>query len=259
MSTALNTHPTREKPCATKQSSISLMLGCSQRIQTIRVGATNSKDTAYQIEANALELLRAFGSESWEVRLRQYLDDLSNIKAELDRVRQFKRIPVRMPSGEQVTLSPGGQNPLIKAVIEEFCTRFMPAATVLYIGDAENKFLHLDAPYLASIGVIISPAAKMPDVVVHDTNRNWLILVEAVVSAGAVDAKRRKELKELFAGCTAGLVFVTAFENRRSFARFQQLISWETEVWIAAEPDHIVHFNGERFLGPYPDVMPCQS
>ena len=96
----------------------------------------------------------------------------------------------------------------------------------------------------------------MPDVVVHDTKRNWLLLVEAVTSAGAVDWKRRNELKELFKGRKAGLVFVTAFETRRSMQSFLPLISWETEVWIAENPDHLIHFDGERFLGPYPDVMP---
>ena len=96
----------------------------------------------------------------------------------------------------------------------------------------------------------------MPDVVVHDTKRNWLLLVEAVASAGAVDWKRRKELKELFKGCKAGLLFVTAFEARRAMQSFLPQISWETEVWVAEDPDHLIHFDGERFLGPYPDVMP---
>ena len=34
--------------------------------------------------------------------------------------------------------------------------------------------------------------------------------------------------------------------------RFHSAIAWETEVWIADEPDHMIHYNGERFLGPYP-------
>ena len=163
---------------------------------------------------------------------------------------------MKLPSGKTVTISPGGQNPLIKQIVEEFCPRFAPGATVVYIGDAETKFLHLEAAYLEGLGVVIAPAAKMPDVVVHDTRRNWLLLVEAVTSAGAVDRKRRKELKELFKGCKGGLVFVTAFETRRSIQTFLPQISWETEVWVAEDPDHLIHFNGERFLGPYPDAMP---
>jgi hypothetical protein len=145
---------------------------------------------------------------------------------------------------------------LIKQIIEEFCPRFAPGATVVYIGDAESKFLHLEAAYLEGLGILIPAPAKMPDVVVHDTRRNWLVLIEAVTSAGPVDGKRRKELKDLFAGCKAGLVFVTAFSTREIMRSFLTQISWETEVWVAEDPDHLIHFNGERFLGPYPDVMP---
>ena len=101
-------------------------------------------------------------------------------------------------------------------------------------------------------------SAGIRDVIVHHRARNWLLLIEAVTSAGPVDGKRRKELKDLFAGCKAGLVFVTAFENRRTMQTFVSHIAWESEVWIAEDPDHMIHFNGERFLGPYPDVMPAK-
>ncbi len=148
---------------------------------------------------------------------------------------------------------------LIKAVIEQFCPAFAPGGVVLYIGDTENKFVHLATAELAALGVTLDSAAKIPDVIVHHTAKNWLLLIEAVTSAGPVDGKRRKELKDLFAGCKAGLVFVTAFENRRTMQTFVSHIAWESEVWIAEDPDHMIHFNGERFLGPYPDVMPPWS
>jgi hypothetical protein len=192
----------------------------------------------------------------WSGKRKAYLVARDRIRKELLRERKLSRIPVKLPSGETVTISPGGQNPLIKTVIEEFCSCFVPGGTVVYIGDAEDKFLHLDADYLKRLGVVIPAPAKMPDVVVHDTKRNWLLLIEAVTSAGPVDGKRRKELKELFAGCKAGLVFVSAFSNRDAMRSFLTQISWETEVWVAEDPEHLIHFNGERFLGPYPDVMP---
>ncbi len=145
---------------------------------------------------------------------------------------------------------------LIKAIIEHFCPAFAPGGVVLYIGDTENRFVHLEAEGLAALGVTLDSAAKIPDVIVHHTAKNWLLLIEAVTSAGPVDGKRRKELKGLFTGCKAGLVFVTAFENRRTMQSFISHIAWESEVWLAEDPDHMIHFNGERFLGPYPDVMP---
>ena len=217
---------------------------------------TNSGNTVYQIEPSALTLFRAYGTLDWHVHLKAYLKSRVGIRKEIDRERQLARVPVQLPGGETVRLSPGGQNPLIKAIVEEFCSRFVHGATVVYIGDTENKFEHLHADYLAKLGVKFDAAAKMPDVVVHDTSRNWLLLIEAVTSAGPVDGKRRKELKELFRRSTAGLVFVTAFETRRVMQSFLTQISWETEVWIAEDADHLIHFNGERFLGPYPDAIP---
>ena len=220
---------------------------------------TNSGKTVYQIEPSALALLRTVGSSEWTVALGQYLASREAIKNEIARKRVLARVPVTLPDGSKVALSPGGQNPLIKAIIEQFCAAFAAGGSVLYIGDTENKFVHLEAAGLTALGVTLDPAAKIPDVIVHHTAKNWLLLIEAVTSAGPVDGKRRKELKELFAGCKAGLVFVTAFENRRTMQSFISQIAWESEVWIADDPDHMIHFNGERFLGPYPDVTPTDT
>lgn len=220
---------------------------------------TNSGKTVYQMEPSALALFRTFGTPEWPHELKTYLANVEAVKGEITRHRQMARVPVTLPDGKTVALSPGGQNPLIKAVIEDFCPHFAPGGIVTYIGDTENKFAHLEANYLAKLGVSLDSAAKMPDVIVHCVKRNWLLLIEAVTSAGPVDGKRRKELKELFTGCKAGLVFVTAFETRRVMQPFLSQIAWESEVWIAEDPAHMIHFNGDKFLGPYPDTMPDKS
>jgi hypothetical protein len=217
---------------------------------------TNSGKTVYQIEPSALKLLRKFGTLKWTPALTEYLDSRAGIKSEISRKRNLARVPVTLHDGSKVALSPGGQNPLIKAIIEQFCPAFAPGGVVIYIGDTEDKFVYLETAALASLGVTLDAAAKIPDVIVHYTAKNWLLLIEAVTSTGPVDGKRRKELKNLFAGCKAGLVFVTAFETRRAMQSFLSHIAWESEVWIADDPDHLIHFNGERFLGPYPDTMP---
>lgn len=213
----------------------------------------NSGQTVYQVEPGALALFKTFGTPQWSANLASYLDDRNSRLKSLWRDRQLNRIPVTLPSGKAVAISPGGQNPLIKAIIEQFCAIFSPGGKVLYIGDAEDKFLYLEKEYLKGLNIVIPAPAKMPDVIIHDSRKNWLLLIEAVASAGPVDAKRRSELKLLFAGATAGLVFVTAFSTRQAMRGFLPQISWETEVWIAEDPDHLIHFNGERFLGPYDD------
>jgi hypothetical protein len=216
----------------------------------------NSGKTVYQIEPGALELLRAYGTKEWSGLLIGYLTNRTSLIDELQRRRALVRIPVSLPGGGTAGLSPGGQNPLMRDIVHEFCPRFAPGGEVLYLGDAEDKFAHLKSERLLEIGVRLTTAAKIPDVIVYDKQRNWLLLVEAVTSAGPVDGKRRKELKELFAGCKAGLVFVTCFETRKAMQGFLSQIAWESEVWIADDPEHLIHFNGVRYLGPYPDALP---
>jgi hypothetical protein len=219
---------------------------------------TNSGNTVYQIESSALLLCNEFGSDRWGDLLKDYLKARSEIRRELERARTLAQIPVCLPNGQTLSLSPGGQNPLIKEIVEGFCPRFTPGGVVLYIGDTATKFRHLDADAFHTLGIVLDPAAKMPDVVIHHLTRNWLVLIEAVATGGVIDGKRRGELKQLFRKSRAGLVFVTAFESRKIMQTMLPRISWETEVWVADHPDHLIHFNGERFLGPYPDVLPLK-
>ena len=165
--------------------------------------------------------------------------------------RVMPRVPVQFAEGQKIKLSPDRQNILIKKVIKEFCALYTPGGHMIYVGDTQLKWAYYDAATLASLGVRIEEHGKMPDVVVYHAKKNWLLLIEAVTSHGPVNPKRRAELKDLFAGSNAGLVFVTAFMNRHAMLKYLHDISWETEVWVAESPTHLIHFNGERFPGPY--------
>ena len=214
---------------------------------------TNSGKTVYQIETGALALLRSFGAEEWGKRLESYLSSRETLKKLYAQERQMKRIPVVLTPGKTITLSPGGQNVLVEKILNDFCPRFTPGCKPVYVGDTDEKWAYFDEELLAELGVWIEAHGKMPDVVVHHVEKNWLVLVEAVTSHGPVDPKRRNELKTLFKESRAGLVFVTAFLTRRAMMKYLNEIAWETEVWVAEAPDHMIHFNGERFLGPYED------
>jgi adenine-specific DNA-methyltransferase len=122
---------------------------------------------------------------------------------------------------------------------------------LVYAGDTGDKWGYFDAALLSELGIEVDAHGKIPDVVLHYQVKNWLLLVESVTSHGPVDGKRHDELKSLFADSKAGLVFVTAFPNRSLMSRYLGEIAWETEVWIADSPSHLIHFNDERFLGPY--------
>ncbi len=211
----------------------------------------NSPKAVYQIEPAALALLRSFGSPEWHINLAAYLADRQTLVAKYAKARDQHRIPVEIAPGIEVNLSPGEHSELIRAIIEHFAPRFAPGSVLVYVGDTGDKWGYFDAPLLAKLGVDVGAHGKMPDVVLHFTEKNWLLLVESVTSHGPVDGKRHAELATLFAGSTAGLVYVTAFPDRAVMGRYLGDIAWETEVWVADAPSHLIHFNGERFIGPY--------
>ena len=161
------------------------------------------------------------------------------------------RIPVKVAPGKTLSLSPGGQNILVERIIHEFASRFVPGGTVLYVGDTDKKFAYVDEEGLAALGITIEQHGKMPDVILYHSDKDWLVLIEAVTSHGPIDPKRKEELTHLFRNARPGLVFVTAFLTRTAMVEYLSTISWETEVWVAESPSHLIHFNGERFLGPY--------
>jgi hypothetical protein len=211
----------------------------------------NSPKAVYQVEPAALKLLRSYGTAQWHDFLTAYLAERETLVAKYAMEREQNRIPVEIAPGKEITLSPGEHSELIRAIIENFAPRFAPGSVLVYAGDAGDKWGYFDAVLLAELGVDVDSHGKMPDVVLHFTENNWLLLVESVTSHGPVDGKRHAELAKLFAGSKAGLVYVTAFPNRAVMGRYLGEIAWETEVWVADAPSHLIHFNGLRFLGPY--------
>jgi adenine-specific DNA-methyltransferase len=212
--------------------------------------AVNSPFNRYQATPSLLDLVRTFGSGDWEKSLAAFMatDTLSALHP---REREMSMVAVKMPNGKRIRLTAGGQNELVKQIIEAFCPRFTPGGIVVYLGDTGKKHRHFEFDYLKRLGVEIDEHGKMPDVLVHMPEKNWLVLIEAVTSHGPIGIKRYNELKALFASARCSLVFVTAFLTRSAMTRYLGVIAWETEVWLAEAPSHLIHFNGERFLGPY--------
>ena len=212
----------------------------------------NSPNYCYQIEHKVLALIQSFGSAVWQHNLDEYRTNAADkLQALHAKKREMTTIPVTLLDGSEVRITSGGQNELIKAIVEDFCPRFTKGGEVLYLGDAGEKLNESQLSRFKSLGVKLDRHGKMPDVIVYLNSQNWLILIEAVTSHGPIDQKRQNELKDLFGKGNADLVFVTAFKSRRAMTKYLADISWETEVWIADAPNHLIHFDGERFLGPY--------
>jgi hypothetical protein len=211
----------------------------------------NSPKAVYQIEQETLKLLRTFGTSAWIKNLTAYLKKRKTLTARYARAREMRKLPVKLATGETMRLSPGDHSELIKAIIEEFAPRFVPGGVLIYAGDTGEKWGYFDKELLSRLGVQVDGHGKMPDIVLYYPELGWLLLVESVTSHGPVDGKRHDELARLFSGSKAGLVYVTAFPSRAVMTRYVGEIAWETEVWVADAPSHLIHFNGARFLGPY--------
>ena len=103
---------------------------------------------------------------------------------------------------------------------------------------------------LSELGFTITLHDKIPDLVFYSEEKNWLYFIESVTSVGLMEPKRIKEIEEMTTGVTAGKIYVTAFLDFKTFKKFSEMLAWETEVWIADMPDHMIHLNGDKFLGP---------
>ncbi len=211
----------------------------------------NSPNACYQISDEAAGVISTYGTSEWQARLDTWLEERRTLAEKWARPRQMQMVPVKVAAGREIELAPGSHSELIRDIIDQFAPRFMPEAELIYIGDTGDKIGYFQEHRLAELGVTVDRHGKMPDVVLYFGDKNWLVLVESVTSHGPVDAKRHNELAELFAGATPGLVYVTAFPSRAVMKEHLRDISWETEVWCADAPTHLIHFDGKRFLGPY--------
>lgn len=211
----------------------------------------NSPNAVYQVEPSTLNLLRTFGTHKWNNSLKSYFSERKSLAEHYAKERKQTRIPVSTSHGQKIYLSPGEHSKLTGAVIEEFGPRFVPGGVLVYAGDTEEKWGYFDSSLMAKLGVKVDSHGKIPDIVLFCPKRNWLFLIESVTSHGPVNGKRHSELMKLFTTSKAGIVYVTAFPNRSLMGRYLPDIAWETEVWVADSPSHLIHFDGERFLGPY--------
>ena len=215
---------------------------------------TNSPKAVYQISPSALDVIKAYGSRDWTGKLSAFKSMASTLTAQYAKERLMDMVKVKIRKDLQVSLSPGKHNELIRAIIEDMAPRFIPGSTLVYIGDTGEKWGFFDDALSARLGFSVEVHGKMPDVILYQEEKNWIVLVESVTSHGPVDSKRQIELADLFASSPCDKVFISAFPDKRTFARFAPDIAWETEVWVADNPTHMVHFNGDKFIGPYKTV-----
>ena len=208
--------------------------------------ATNSPDYRYRLTSEFLKVIKAQAVKKAEASFLAKHQSLVSIYASKKKMQQ---IPVTV-NGRTLSFSTGAHNQLQKAILEDFGPRFAPGAECLYIGDTTERDLVKNETKLKRLGFEISLHDKMPDVVLYSEEKDWLFFIESVTSVGPMNAKRILELKNMTSKVIAGKIFVTAFPDFKTFKKFSEDLAWETEVWIADMPDHMIHLNGDKFLGP---------
>ena len=211
--------------------------------------ATNSPNYRYRLTDEMLALLKNYNTEMWESEVKRFTTEHETLKNFYSCKRKMLKIPVSI-NDDYLTLSPGKHNELQKAIIEEFASRFAPNAKCLYVGDTIEKDLVKDVETLSRLGFEITLHDKMPDVVLYVEEKGWLYFIEAVTSVGPMSPKRIKEIEDMTANVDVGKIYVTAYLDFKTFKKFSEELAWETEVWIADMPDHMIHLNADKFLGP---------
>lgn len=204
--------------------------------------ATNSPNYRYRLTHEMLGLIRSYGSQSWDAKLAAFLANHSTLISLYASKRSIRKMPVKI-NGLDFTFSPGKHNQLQKAIIEEFAPRFAPDSECLYVGDTVQKDLVKNGEKLLKLGFSITLHDKMPDIVLYSEEKNYLYFIEAVTSVGPMDPKRIMEIEEMTANVTAKKIYVTAFLNFKTYNKFSESLAWETRVWIAGAPDHIIQLN----------------
>ncbi|RGD39237.1 restriction endonuclease [Coprococcus sp. AM14-16] len=211
--------------------------------------ATNSPNYRYRLTEETIKILITMETLAWKESIKRFLyyhEKLIDLYASK---KKMTMMPVNI-NGESFKFSAGKHNELQKAIIEEFAPRFAPNSECLYVGDTIEKDLVKNVEKLKELGFEITLHDKMPDVVLYREDKNWIYFVESVTSVGPMDPKRILEITEMTKDVTAGKVFVTAFLDFKTYKKFAEKLAWETEVWIAEMPEHMIHLNGDRFMGP---------
>lgn len=211
---------------------------------------TNSGLTNYVLSDLVLDVICSYGTPKWKAKSKNFVDQQGKLLDVYQKAREQTKIPLQVSEGKIFKLSPGRHNKLEVAIVEEFGPRFAPGAKLIYLGDTAKKTLVLDKEIFKKLGISVSEHGKFPDVVLYDAKKKWLFLIEAVTTHGPISPKRQLELEKLFEKYKARKIYVTAFLDLVTFKKYSNDIAWETEVWIAEMPSHMIHYNGEKFLGP---------
>lgn len=213
--------------------------------------AVNDSRSGYAICPTHTEAMQKFGTAEWDSAVQNILGRKVSLRQQLDTARALAMIPIILPGGLALSFTLGKHNALQKEIIEQFLPKYGYGCEVLYIGDSSDKYLHLSREKLLELNFPEPSHEELPDIIAFSEQKGWIYLIEAVTSFGEISQIRKLELERITQNCSSPIVYVTAFLDRTTYKKYCADLAWETEVWIASDPDHLIHLNGSKFLGPY--------
>lgn len=206
----------------------------------------------YRISTEYARIIAKFGQNDWEKQVEVFNKTHKTYKERLSQKRDIPKIPVKLADGTEFHLTDGEHNLIQQQVLTEFLPRFGYGAKVLYCGDSDNKYgIIYEKEKLKELGVHDLKQGKLPDIVAYSEDKDWIYLIEAYHTSNPITVERKYELSQIFFEVADKCIYVTAFENNSAYHTCTEELAWETEVWIITEPDHMLHLNGSRFMGPY--------
>ena len=213
--------------------------------------ASNLKDNAYRLTAQFVALIRTYGTERWLEELEVYKSIHPSYETLLKQVKDLDPGYSVNYNGLVFTLDRSPHNKLQKAILDVFAKYFASGAELLYIGDTSDRMLRKNDNRLSELGInVFSKSTCIPDIILYDEKHNRILFIEAYNSVGEFTYDRVKDILAC-CHCKPGteVAFITAFATMKKALQVINNIAWDTDIWVAEYETHLIHKNGDKFIG----------
>lgn len=215
--------------------------------------ATNDKANSYRFTARFAALIRVYGTSQWEDALSEFLKGYTTYSDILKQVKKIEPAYQINFDGLELKFKLNPHNKLQMEIIQSLFPLVAKEKQpeLLYVGDTADRYIIQKDDRLQELGIhVLSESAMLPDLIAYDESNNRILFVEAYFSGGAFTIDKVNKIKAL-CQCQEGTeaAFITAFDTTKKMLKAYSEIAWDTEIWVAEEPTHLLHKNGDKFVG----------
>lgn len=214
--------------------------------------STNDKDNSYRFTSYFAALIRTYGTEQWEEKLSDYMSTYQSYREYLKQTKSVERNYRAEYNGINIELKKSPHNKLQLQILKELLPLISEGKPeLLYIGDAVDRDLWQKDDRLKELGIyVLSGSGNLPDIIAYDSVNKRILFIEAFHSTGPFTIDRVNTIRNL-CKCEPGTeaAFITAFDTTAKMLKNYKNVAWETDIWTAEEPTHLLHKNGDKFMG----------